>query len=120
MTALTEREYRRCVFEQPYTKKGPDQFVRGKPHINITLPGDDLAERYAEPRLDPSDVKPLELPQGASVIVRLYDPTAVSGDSDGGRFQRGDLLGEYEWAQEQCDAYLESFGVFVLRNLSHY
>jgi len=119
--ALTEEQIRRCVFAQPYKKRGPNQFVREQPYIDIDVPGDDLPERFREPIVDTGDdVSPLDLPQGSTVVVRVYDRNAIDPHASGGTFGRGDLLGDYADAQDRCDRALEAHGVHVLGYLSKY
>ncbi len=112
---LTRDQIRRCVFTQPYTKKGPDQFVRERPYIDIHLPDDDLPDKYRDPVIETrDDLPPKSLTPGSRVLVRLYDEQAVDPRQGGGRFEAGDLLGDYSEAQSRCDEALEAHGVYVL------
>ena len=117
---LTEEQKRRCVFLQRYRKIGPDQFVRKKPEMDITLPGDDLPERYRDPIITPDAASLDELPAGSEVQVRVYDEKAISPYGTRGRFERGDLLEDITDAQTRCDDALKATGGLILDDLSRY
>ena len=118
---LTEEQVKRCVFAQPYRKKGPDQFVREKPRIDVDLPGENLSERFREPIVETKDsALPLDLAQGSEAVVRVYDRNAIDPDRTRGHFERGDHLGDFADAQDRCDKALEAHGVHVLDYLSRY
>jgi len=119
---LSDDKIRRCVFLQPYRKKGPDQFVREEPSIEIHSEGGDLPRQYEKPIVGrPDDPPPLELPQGACVKVRVFNEEAINPFDTGGTFGEGDLLApDHSEAQALCDKALEDLAVHVLRHLSRY
>ena len=119
---LTDEQIRRCVFTQTYTKIGADQFRRGKPYIDYDLPGDDLPETYRTPVVEiiGENMSLPDLPVGAQVLVRLYDRQAVNASAIRGAYEPGDLLGQFEDAQHECDEELRRRGGRIPPGLSQY
>ena len=111
----TADQIKKCVFVQPYRRRGPDQFLREKPYICIDSPKPQPQQAYAEPVIEAENSMPLsDVPQRSLVKVYFYDQTAVDPCEEGGRFEEGDLLGYYEDAQLRCDQALEENGFHVL------